>query len=99
MLEKQHELPSGKVPAEHGAKSFCLHESKKPPTKSQNTTAENPTRLLVTSGLLGMLLQGTSTNTRPSLKCPNSRESILIRLTSYSVQVLCQYLYQCLSLW
>lgn len=97
-LEKKHELPEGKVSGKHRAKSFCLYESEKLPTKSQNNIAENATRLLLVSYLLGMLLQGTGTNTRTSFKCPNSRESILIRLTSHALQALCQYLYQCLSL-
>lgn len=75
-LWKKHELPLGKVSGKHGAKSFCLYESKKPRTEYQNNIAENATRLLLASGLLGMLLQGTRTNTRTSLKCPNSREKI-----------------------
>lgn len=97
-LEKQRELPQGNVSGKHRPKSFCLYESKKPPTKFQNNIAENAARLLLVSCLLDMLLQGPKTNTRTGLKCPNSRESILIRLTSHAVQILCQYLYQCLSL-
>lgn len=97
-LEKKHELPQGNLLGKHGARSFCLYYSRKPPIKSRDNIAENATRLLPASGLLGMVLQGTKANNSTNLRCPIARESIVIRLTSRAMQILCQSLYQCLSL-